>query len=127
MAGRIVDPDDAGSRSSTRGTPNKLSWSSGDPQGPEREAATTGRNGEGDRLSVTGPDATGDRLREAIVDAPEVRRDIIHLGSTVNDNPYPPGIYREWLDFTLQCACTRRPARIVVVGRVPHARGGPAT
>ena len=73
-----------------RGVPNKPSWSSGNPQGPEREAATTGRNGEGDRLQVTDPDATEDRLREAIVDAPEVHRDIFHLGSTVNDNPYLP-------------------------------------
>lgn len=48
------------------------------------------------------PDATEDKLRQAIVDDPAVRREVIHLWSTVNDSPWPPGIYREWLEFARQ-------------------------
>ena len=54
------------------------------------------------RAIERGPDETEDKLRMAIVQDCEVRRDVIHLCSTVNDSPYQPGIYREWLDFALQ-------------------------
>ena len=51
------------------------------------------------RAIERGPDNTEDRLRRAIRDDAQVRRDVIHLCSTVNDCPYRPGLYAEWLDF----------------------------
>lgn len=54
------------------------------------------------RAIERGPDETEDELRQAIVEDPEVRRAVIHLCSTVNDNPYQPGIYKEWLGFARQ-------------------------
>ena len=46
-----------------------------------------------------GPDETEDALRQAIIDDPAVRRDVIEVCAVVNDNPYEPGLYRRWLDF----------------------------
>lgn len=54
------------------------------------------------RAIERGPDATEDTLRQAIVDDPDVRREVIEICSTVNDNPYEPGLYRRWLDFARQ-------------------------
>ena len=54
------------------------------------------------RAIERGPDATEDTLRQAIVDDPDVRREMIEICSTVNDNPYEPGLYRRWLDFARQ-------------------------
>ena len=54
------------------------------------------------RAIERGPDAAEDQLRQAIVEDPEVRRDVIALCSTVNDSFYQPGIYKEWLDFARQ-------------------------
>ena len=51
------------------------------------------------RVIDRGPDATEDALRQAIVDDPAVRRDVIEICSTVNDNSYDPGLYRRRLDF----------------------------
>ena len=56
------------------------------------------------RAIERGPDETEDRLRRAIRDDPDVRRDVIRLCSTVNDNPYDPGLYARWLDFARQYA-----------------------
>ena len=57
------------------------------------------------RAIERGPDATEDALRQAILDDPEVRRDVIEVCSTVNDNPYEPCLYRRWLDFARQHEC----------------------
>lgn len=51
------------------------------------------------RAIERGPDETEDRLRRAIRDDPDVRRAVVRLCSTVNDNPYDPGLYARWLDF----------------------------
>ena len=51
------------------------------------------------RAIERGPDETEDALRQAIVDDPEVRRDVIEVCAAVNDNPYEPGLYRRWIDF----------------------------
>ncbi|MCY3660180.1 MAG: hypothetical protein OXG36_14330 [Caldilineaceae bacterium] len=55
------------------------------------------------RAIERGPDATADELRRVIKDDPEVRRAVIDICATVNDNPYQPGIYEEWLAFARQC------------------------
>ena len=49
-----------------------------------------------------GPDETEDALRQAIIDDPEVRRDVIEVCAAVNDDPYRPGLYRRWLNFARQ-------------------------
>ena len=54
------------------------------------------------RAIERGPGATEDTLRQAIVDDPDVRREVIEICSTVNDNPYEPGLYQRWLDFARQ-------------------------
>ena len=51
------------------------------------------------RAIERGPDETEDALRQAIVDDPAVRRDVIEVCGAVNDNPYEPGLYRRWIDF----------------------------
>ena len=55
------------------------------------------------RAIERGPDETEDRLRQAILDAPAVRRDVIKVCAAVNDNPYEPGLYRRWLAYARQC------------------------
>ncbi len=54
------------------------------------------------RAIERGPDETEDALRQAIVDDPAVRRDVIEVCAAVNDNPYEPGLYRRWIDFARQ-------------------------
>ena len=54
------------------------------------------------RAIERGPEDAEAALRQAIVDDPEVRRDVIHFCETVNDCPYRPGLYREWRDFARQ-------------------------
>jgi len=54
------------------------------------------------RAIERGPDETEDRLRRAIKDDPDVSRAVIRLCSTVNDNPYDPGLYARWLAHARQ-------------------------
>ncbi len=54
------------------------------------------------RTIERGPDAAEDALQQAIVDDPEVCRDVIGVCVAVNDDPYRAGLYRRWLDFARQ-------------------------
>ena len=54
------------------------------------------------RAIERGPDDVWDRLRQSTVDDAVVRREVIALCLSVNDCPYRPGLYREWLDFARQ-------------------------
>ena len=54
------------------------------------------------RTIERGFDEEQDALREQIINNAEVRQAVIEICSTVNDNPYDPGLYRRWLTFAHQ-------------------------